>query len=398
MLIRNQIPNFTRNMHIQREIAPKIEEALGKFPVVAITGPRQSGKTTLCQMLKPEFAYVNLEDISVRDFAKNDPKAFLETYRDGVIIDEIQYVPDLFSYLQVYTDQRGINGEYLITGSQNFLMLERISQSLAGRVAMFNLLPFSVAELRRGDFVHDNWAEYLLYGSYPRKWTQDIDPFDFYENYLSTYVERDVRMIKNILNLDAFQKFIRLLAGRTGQLFNQSSLGNELGIDNKTVNAWMSLLEASFVAFRLQPYHSNFNKRIVKTPKVYFYDTGLLAYLLGIRTLSDLDVHFAKGQLFENFILLEKMKQALNHKTHEKFYFWRDTGGHEIDILIEKGNKLSAVELKSGKTIHTDFFKGLRKFKNIKPDVSAYVVYGGRELQKRTEGTVLGFEHLHMIG
>jgi predicted AAA+ superfamily ATPase len=384
-------------MKIQRELAPKIVEALDKFPIVAVMGPRQSGKTTLCQMLKPEFTYVNLEDLSLRNFAKSDPKGFLETYNQGVIIDEIQYVPDLFSYLQVYTDQHQINGEYLITGSQHFLISQHIAQSLAGRVALFNLLPFSISELRKGNFVFESWEEYLLYGSYPRKWNNNIDAFDFYDNYLKTYVERDVRMLKNILNLDVFQKFIRLLAGRTGQLFNQSSLGNELGLDNKTINSWMTLLEASFIAFRLAPYHTNFSKRIVKTPKIYFYDTGLLSYLLGVRTLQDLEVHFAKGQLFENFILIEKMKNTWNNNTHEKYYFWRDSSGNEVDLLIEDGLNLNAVEVKSSKTIHPDFFKNLKQFAKIKPDVTSYLVYGGNEFQKRTDGTVIGFNNLQEI-
>lgn len=370
---------------------------MDKFPIVAVIGPRQLGKTTLCQMLKTDYTYVNLENISVRSFAKSDPKGFLETYKNGVIIDEIQYVPDLFSYLQVYTDQRQINGEYLITGSQHFLMSQHISQSLAGRVALFNLLPFSIGELKNGQFVYDDWETYLINGSYPRKWNNTIDAFDFYDNYLKTYVERDVRLLKNIMNLDVFQKFIRLLAGRTGQLFNQSSLGNELGIDNKTVNAWMTLLEASFIAFRLPPYHNNFSKKIVKTPKVYFYDTGLLSYLLGVRTLDDLDIHFAKGQLFENFILIELIKKAWHNNTHEKCFFWRDSSGHEVDLLVEDGLKLSAIEVKSSKTIHTDFFKNLKKFEKIKPDVKSYLVYGGQEFQKRTDGTVIGYTNLHLI-
>ncbi len=384
-------------MNIKRDVSFKVKEALGKYPIVAITGPRQSGKTTLCQMLKPKFTYVNLEDISLRSFAKEDPKGFLETYKEGVIIDEIQYVPDLFSYLQVYTDKRKKNGEYIITGSQNFLMLENISQSLAGRVALFNLLPLSVKELKSGKFIFENWEEYVLNGSFPRKWVNNIDSIDFYENYVRTYVERDVRLIKNITNLDTFQKFIQLLAGRTGQLFNQSSLGNELGIDNKTINSWMNLLEASFIAFRLKPYHNNFNKRIVKTPKVYFYDTGLLAYLLGIRELKDIQVHFAKGQLFENFIILEKLKQTWNSKSHDNFYFWRDSSGNEIDLLIERGKQLVAVEIKSGKTITPDFFNALNQFTKDKSGIKAYLVYGGNETQKRSGLTALGFHELYKI-
>ncbi|NBU36536.1 MAG: DUF4143 domain-containing protein [Bacteroidetes bacterium] len=276
-------------------------------------------------------------------------------------------------------------------------MSEHISQSLAGRVAVFNLLPFSVSELRAAHYRHDRWETYLLSGGYPRKWINKIDSFEFYENYLKTYVERDVRLLKNIMNLDLFQKFIRLLAGRIGQLFNQSALGNELGLDNKTINSWMSLLEASFVAFRLKPYHNNFNKRIVKTPKVYFYDTGLPAYLLGIRSRQDLDLHFAKGQLFENFVLVEKLKQTENHRTHEKYFFWRDSVGNEIDILMERGIETSAVEVKSSKTIHIDFFKNLNHFSKIKPDVKNWLVYGGNEVQKRSNTTVVGFDQLDQI-
>lgn len=384
-------------MQIQRILAPKINQALNKYPIVAITGPRQSGKTTLAQMIKPDYSYVNLEDISLGNFAKEDPKGFLETYKNDVIIDEIQNVPELFSYLQVYTDQQKQNGAYIITGSQNFLMLESISQSLAGRIAIFNLLPFSVKELQSGNFIFQNWEEYLLHGSFPRKWVNDIDTFDFYDNYVKTYVERDVRMIKNITNLDLFQKFIQLLAGRTGQLFNQSSLGNELGVDNKTVNAWMNLLEASFIAFRLKPYYNNFNKRIVKTPKIYFYDTGLLAYLLGVRTVKDLQMHFAKGQLFENFIILEKIKQTWNNKSHEKYFFWRDSTGNEIDLLIERAQEVLAVEIKSGKTIHSSFFKTLNYFSKIKPDALKFLIYGGDEVQTRSDCKVVGFNSLELV-
>jgi predicted AAA+ superfamily ATPase len=384
-------------LNIKRYIAAQIKVALKKYPIIAITGPRQSGKTTLSKMLKPDYNYVNLEDITLRNFAKSDPKGFMETYKDGVIIDEIQYAPQLFSYLQVFTDLRQKNGEYIITGSQNFLLLENITQSLAGRVAIFNLLPFSVGELQSGNYIFKDWEEYLLYGSFPRKWINNIDAFDFYDNYVKTYVERDVRMIKNISNLDTFQKFIQLLAGRTGQLFNQSSLGSELGLDNKTINAWLNLLEASFIAFRLKPYYNNFSKRVVKTPKIYFYDTGLLAYLLGIRTVKDLQLHFAKGQLFENFILLEKIKQTWNLNSHEKYFFWRDTTGNEVDLLIERNQDLLSVEIKSGKTIHPDFFKALNHFKKINPNAISYLVYGGNEKQKRTDCTVLGFQDLEIL-
>lgn len=379
---------------IQRVIAKSIRDSLEKFPIVAVTGPRQSGKTTLSRMIKPDYAYVNLEDLEKREFALTDPKGFLKTYQGGVIIDEIQNVPHLFSYLQVYTDERQKNGEYMITGSQNFLMLEKISQSLAGRVAVHNLLPFSMEELKSGGFVFDNREEYLLYGAFPRKWVQDIDAYDFYDNYVKTYVERDVRRIKNINDLNTFQNFIRLLAGRTGQLFNQSNLGNDLGIDNKTVNSWMNLLEASFIAFRLRPYHKNFNKRLVKTPKIYFYDTGLAAYLLGIRNKHDLQIHFAQGQLFENFVILERIKNSLNRKTQEQFYFWRDQKGTEIDLLIEHGAALKAVEIKSAKTIQSGFFKTLKQFQKSAPHAKCSLIYGGEENMKRNNIEIRSFHNL----
>ncbi len=381
-------------LRITRDIQPLIEQALTKFPVVALTGPRQSGKTTLCKMIKPEYRYVNLEDLSLREFASTDPKGFLETYHSGVIIDEIQYVPELFSYLQVYTDVRQQTGEYLITGSQNFLMMERISQSLAGRVALFNLLPLSAEELRKSDFNPNNWDDMLIGGGYPRKWTQTIEADDFYENYLRTYVERDVRLIKNINNLDLFQKFIRLLAGRVGQMFNQQSLGNELGLDNKTVNAWMNLLEVSFIAFKLQPYHQNFGKRLIKTPKVYFYDTGLLSFLLGIRSTNDFQLHFAKGTLLENYVILERLKHAWNFKTREKFYFWRESKGNELGLIVERGAEQFVVEIKSSKTINNDFFKGLTSFAKINPQAKCILIYGGNESQERSGVKVIGLQDI----
>lgn len=373
---------------IARTITPKVLELLEKFPIIAITGPRQSGKTTLSKIVKPNYKYVNLENLADREFAKTDPIGFLQTYQNGVIIDEIQNVPSLFSYLQVVTDERNINGEYIITGSQNFLMMEQISQSLAGRVALFTLLPMSIQELENTVYKPKIWENYALSGSYPRKIIQNIDASDYYENYIKTYVERDVRLLKNISNLDLFQKFIKLLAGRVGQLFNQSSLGNELDLDNKTINSWFTLLETSFLTFKLQPYHSNFNKVIVKTPKVYFHDTGLLCYLLGIRNEEDLELHFAKGNIFENLVVSEMYKNSINNATKSKIYFWRDKSQNEVDLIIETGSRLDAIEIKSGKTINQSFFKGLDYFKNLKSDTYLHLVYGGNENQKRTNYTI----------
>lgn len=382
---------------IQRQLYTKASQLLEKFPIIAITGPRQSGKTTFSKQLRPEYSYVNLEDITNREFAKNDPKGFLNTYKNGAIIDEIQYVPELFSYLQVFTDERNQVGEYIITGSQNFLLMQQISQSLAGRVALFTLLPLSLKELKDSEYIFSNWESYAVSGSYPRKILFDIDGRDYYANYLSTYVERDVRLLKNITNLDLFQKFIFLVAGRVGQLFNQSSLGNELGVDNKTINSWMSLLETSYIAYRLYPYHSNFNKRIVKTPKVYFYDTGLLSFLLGIKSEQELTQHFAKGSIFENLIITEFLKNAYNKGDTPIFYFWRDHANNEVDLLIENYPKIDIYEIKSSTTIKMDFFKGLNHFKGLHSSVNAHLIYGGTENQKRTEVNVIGWISISSI-
>lgn len=382
---------------IDRKIAGKINETLEKYPIVSITGPRQSGKTTLAKMLKPTYSYVSLENPSDRLFAQQDPVGFLETYQNGAILDEVQYVPELFSYLQTFTDARQRPGEYILTGSQNFLLMEKITQSLAGRVAIFNLLPFSMEELKNTSYLSANWENALINGFYPRKLVTDIDSETFYSNYLQTYVERDVRQIKNIPDLDLFQRFIRLLAGRTGQLFNQSSLGIDLGLDSKTINSWMSVLETSFIAYRLNPYFNNFNKRLVSTPKVYFYDTGLAAYLLGIRSKEELDIHFARGNLFENFVINELLKQELNKGKRPQFYFWRDAAQHEVDLLIQNGVQLEAVEIKSGKTIQPDYFKGLNYLKKINPETHLHLIYGGDQFQKRSEYKVYGVQHLNEL-
>lgn len=379
---------------VPRQLAAKASDLLQKYPIISITGPRQSGKTTLARMLKPDYRYVSLESLSEREFARQDPKGFLETYQNGVILDEVQYVPELFSYLQVLTDERQRTGEYILTGSQNFLMMEQITQSLAGRVAVFNLLPFSWDELQGTLYQPVGWEGYLVGGAYPRKLVQAIQPADFYDSYLQTYVERDVRQVKNILNLGLFQRFIQLLAGRIGQLFNQSSLAVELGVDNKTINAWLTVLETSFIAYRLQPYYQNFSKRIVKTPKVYFYDTGLAAYLLGIRSVDDLTVHFARGPLFENLVMNELTKNWLNRGIRPPFYFWSDQSSHEVDLLIDRGTRLTAVEIKSGRTIQPDFFRGLQFFQSLAPTAEAALIYGGDIPQQRTGVKVMTIKEL----
>jgi len=318
----------------------------------------------------------------------------LDTYQNGVILDEVQYVPELFSYLQVVTDERQRNGEYILTGSQNFLLMEQITQSLTGRVAVFNLLPLSWSELAKSPYISPSWDAYMVGGSYPRKLVQDIDSVGFYDSYLQTYVERDVRQVKDILNLGLFQQFIYLLAGRIGQLFNQQSLAVELGVDNKTINSWLTVLETSFIAYRLQPYYQNFSKRIVKTPMVYFYDTGLATYLLGIRSEADLTVHLARGSLHENMIINELTKNWLNQGKRPAFYFWSDQSNHEIDLIIDRGVKQTAIEIKSGKTIQPDFFRGLHYFGKLAPNADLTLIYAGDSPQQRTGVHVLTIDQL----
>lgn len=379
---------------IQRQLLEKADRMLGKYPAITITGPRQSGKTTFARQLRPGYQYASFEDPDIRQFALTDPRGFLETWQNGVILDEVQYVPDLFSYLQTYTDLRKRNGEYILTGSQNFLLLERITQSLAGRVAIFDLLPFSYSEIQSGEYALPGWSEFLYRGGYPRQYEQDIPSAAFYADYLRTYVERDVRQLVNVQNLALFQRFMQLLAGRTGQLLNQNSLAVETGIDNKTVTSWLSILEASYLVFRLPPYYNNFNKRIIKSPKLYFYDTGLAAYLLGIRSASEADVHFARGALFENLVIVEMMKCHFNRGERQLLYFWNDSQHHEIDLLFDEGSRRKAFEIKMGKTLQPAFFDGLYHFKKTAPDTELHLIYGGGQPQQRSEVTVHTFDSL----
>lgn len=368
--------------YINRQLKEKATKLLTQFPFLAITGPRQSGKTTFAKQLKPDYGYVNLELPEFRNFAKTDPMAFLKSYQNGVILDEIQWVPELFSYLQVVSDERNKPGEYILTGSQNFLLSSQITQTLAGRVAMLNLLPFSLKELK-SEMEVKKWEDLAVGGGYPRKYQFDIDPTDFYPNYIQTYLERDVRQILNIKDLLVFQKFIQLLAGRASQLFNQTSFSNELGLDNKTVNSWLGVLEASYIAFRLPSYYQNFNKRILKSPKVYFYDTGVLCNILGIKKATDLNLHFARGAVYENLVILETIKNELNEGNTPSIYFWRDNHQNEVDLLQEKDGKLIAIEIKSSETFHHDFLKGLKNFQKIAPHAEAKLIYAGQMKHNR---------------
>lgn len=361
---------------INRVIQKKLSEMVKKFPVIAITGPRQSGKTTLCRLNFPNYRYVSLETPDNREIAINDPRGFLELYDDKVIIDEIQNAPALFSYLQEHIDISNKVGQYILTGSQNFLLLENITQSLAGRIYICQLLPFSVPELKKFKF---NLTSLIFKGSYPRVLVQDINPVDFYPSYIQTYIERDLRTMIAIKDLSLFISFLKVCAGRIGQLFNASAIANEIGVDYKTIQHWLSILEASYVIYTLKPWHVNFNKRLVKSPKIYFYDTGLVCNLLQITNENQIDLHYLKGALFENFIINEHVKFYFNSGKPFSGFFWRDSAGNEIDLLFEQANQLKVIEIKSSKTFKKDDLKTLLKFQLLAKNyqVKKQLIVGG---------------------
>ena len=384
---------------INRLLSSYIIESAEKMSIVAVTGPRQSGKSTLIQQCFPNHTYLNLEDIEQRKFALSDPKGFLQNLGTHAIIDEVQYAPDLLSYIQVITDREKIPGQFIISGSQNLLLMDSIAQSLAGRVAIFNLLPFALAELQNTPFAQPTYEDYILTGFYPRIYDLDLNPTNWLLDYIKTYVERDLRQVLNVSDLGRFQQFLEICAGRIGQLVNFSDIGSLIGVSYQTVNKWLSVLETSFITYTLRPYHQNFNKRIVKTPKLYFYDTGLACALLGLRTVEDLNRHFAKGALFENFIINEILKNHLNQHRLPKAYFWNAAGAHEIDLLLDAGGRLVPIEIKSGRTINPQFFDGLTYFQTASGALPAdsFLIYGGNDVQKRSIAQVLGWQHLGQL-
>lgn len=365
-------------MFIKRNITKELKILSNEFPVVAILGPRQSGKTTLSGKVFPNHRYVTLEDPDEREFATLDPKGFLNKYNREVIIDEIQYCPELFSYMQGIVDNQKETGSFIITGSENYLMNEKISQSLAGRVGLATLLPFSYTELKA--YRKSYTANDLMFaGFYPPIYSRNIRPASFYSTYVNTYLERDVRKISQITDFSRFIRFLKLLAGRTGQLLNKNALAIEAGISHTTIEKWLSVLETAYIIFRLQPWFKNFNKRVVKQPKVYFYDTGLVSYLLGMRNKHEIETHYLRGNLFENFIISELIKENFNRGQMFGFWFWRDNHNNEIDLIIETGEEILAIEIKSGETFRSDFIKSLTQWSRLTntPVKNLFVVYGG---------------------
>lgn len=363
-----------------------------QFKSVAITGPRQSGKTTLVRKVFPDKTYINLENPDNRNFAQEDPRGFLNNHPKGAILDEVQRVPELFSYLQQILDERSERGLFILTGSNNFLLQEKISQSLAGRLAYLFLLPLSYREI--GYKASPN--ELILKGCFPELYSHtEIDKSRYYANYIRTYVERDVRLIKNITDLNLFEKFMRLLAGRTGQLLNMSNLANDTGVDVKTIGSWISVLEMSFIVFRLKPYFKNYNKRIIKMPKLYFTDTGIICSLLGIENETQLVPHPLRGNIFENAVILDFLKRRYNAGKKNNLYFWRDNTGHEIDLIIDYAEQPIPVEIKSSQTVSQEFFKGLKFWNKISETQGGYVVYAGSKSQHRSNNiNVLSFAEM----
>lgn len=349
------------------------------FPVIAITGPRQSGKTTLARSAFPDKPYLTLEDPDTRLLAESDPRGLLSRYPDGLILDEAQRAPQLFSYLQSFVDAELVPGKYVLTGSRQFGLFSGITQSLAGRVGLVQLLPFAMNELDAVDKLPGDVDRLMLTGMYPPLYDRELAPSDWFPAYVNTYIERDVRQLINVRDLSAFQRFIKMCAARTGQLLNLSSLASDCGITHNTAAAWISVLEASYIIFLLRPHFTNFNKRLVKTPKLYFLDTGLAAWLLGIRELEQLAYHAQRGALFENLVVTEFLKGRLNRGVPADLYFWRDSKGLEVDLLLDDGLSLKPVEIKSGQTIAADFLTALKKWCELSGALErpAMLVYGG---------------------
>jgi predicted AAA+ superfamily ATPase len=363
---------------------------LKKYPVLVLTGPRQSGKTTFLKEQFPNYTYVNLENPDLRNYAIKDPNGFLTEHARYVILDEVQRVPHLFSYLQTKVDEDNITGQFILSGSQNFHLMRSITQSLAGRVGLFKLLPFDIQEMEQAGWLNDDYAVNLQRGFYPGIYDRDIPSKVFYSNYIQTYVERDLSELIQVKDLKQFRNFISLCAARAGQLLNLNSLANECGISQPTAKSWISVLETSYIVYQLQPYYSNFNKRITKSPKLYFYDTGLLCFLLKINDASSLKISPHKGSLFENYVINEYVKQNYHRNLMLDYWFWRDAVGHEIDFIWQDSEKLNLVEIKATETVMPEMFRGLSYFEKFIPDLiqSKTLVHTGLYNQNRTAGKV----------
>lgn len=382
-------------MWIDREIKAELVDLALHYPVVMITGPRQAGKTSLARQVFPDKPYYSIENPDVRQQISSDPRAFFTSNPDGAIIDEFQRYPEILSYIQGIVDEKKQNGQFILTGSNNVSMLSKVTQSLAGRVALLKLLPFSIAEL--GAFEkNDSVDDYLLNGFYPRVYADNLNPTKAYRNYYETYVERDIRQILQVKDVSLFQKFMKLCAGRVGQLFNANNLATEVGVSSMTIQAWLSALQATYIVFLVQPWSANISKRLVKTPKLYFYDVGLAAYLLGIENTSHVETHPLRGSLFENMVTLELLKKRYNAGLDNNLYFYRDNHGNEVDIMQEAGYQLDLFEIKSAETFTPHFLKGLDYLKKIVPDRvgKSNLVYAGSDEMTIKEHRIVNYKNL----
>ncbi len=373
--------------------------ALRDYPVVVVTGARQAGKSTLLRQALPSWQMLSLEDLDVREFAQSDPRAFLQRYPAPLIIDEAQRVPGLLSYIQTAVDTSGLMGQYVLSGSQQFSLLAGVTQSLAGRASLIELYPLRLKELADGGDMPTSLDRYLLQGGYPAVHARGLDAQRYYADYVASYVERDVRSLSAVQDLGHFQRFMRLCAARTGQMLNLNALANDCGISQPTANAWMNLLEASFIVKRIAPYHRNFGKRLVKTPKLYFLDTGLCAWLLGISSEHDIQSHYARGALFETWAVTEALKWRAARGNAHPLYFWRDNIGNEVDLLLEQNGSITLVEVKSGQTFQNGWLHSLNTVQRhmTEPTRSA-VLYGGETSASRTDAQVVGWRDLVLAG
>ena len=384
---------------VTRDAEPLARTLAREFKIVAIIGPRQSGKTTLAQAVFAAKPYASLEDPDLLRFAQDDPRGFLGQYPGGAVIDEAQRCPELFSYLQGIVDRRREPGQFILTGSQHFGLVQRITQSLAGRVGFVNLLPFSAPELLAGGWLPASLDAALVLGGYPPLFDMPASPERWYNAYLGTYVERDVRQLRNVQDLPTFQRVLRLCAGAVGQLADLTRIGNDAGVDQKTVRAWLGVLEASFILFRLQPHHRNFRKRLVKTPKLYFYDVGVAARLIGIESAEQMSTHPLRGALFENWVITEYLKRRWNAGRQTNLYFWRSHGGLEVDLMLEQGQVLAPVEIKSGATVSSDWMRPLRRWRELAGNAAGrpIIVYGGDRAQQRSDADIVPWRQLAQL-
>lgn len=385
-------------MHIRRRLGQYLLKMSRDFPVVTLTGCRQSGKTTLLKSLFPEYPYVNLEAPDMRSFAMDDPKGFLDQFPDGVILDEVQRVPDLFSWIQVRSDESKMPGKYLLSGSQNFLLMEKISQSLAGRSAVTHLLPFSLQELRDANAGPPSIDQAIFRGGFPRIQAEGLSPTDWLPSYIQAYVERDVRQLSQVADLEAFQRMLGLCAGRVGQLVNHSSLAGDVGVSDKTIRQWIGLLKTSHVVFELPPWHRNFGKRLTKSAKLFFCDTALACNLLRIHSENELATHPLRGQLFENLVVLECLKQRFQAGRRSDLHFWRDHSGHEVDLMFGPEHAATALEIKSSSTLGTSLFQGLSWLADTAEGTihEKILVYGGDQVQQRSAGRAVPWNQFEM--